>query len=164
MRKQEHLFPENFAQMNLRKKMKVIYALALLLLATLHGIGQQATVKGFVKNEKGDTLTSASVFIKGKKIGTVTTSTGQYELINLNPGSYTVQVSLIGYESASKKVSLSAGENQTIDFTLKATQYELQQVEITGRRETGYKNTTSFIGSKTATPLKDLPQDRKSVV
>ncbi|OQP47143.1 TonB-dependent receptor [Niastella yeongjuensis] len=138
--------------------MKGIYALALLLLATLHGIAQQATVKGIVKNEKGDTLTSASVFIKGKKIGTVTTSTGQYELINLNPGSYTVQVSLIGYEPAIKKVSLTAGENQTIDFTLKATQYELQQVEITGRRETGYKNTTSFIGSKTATPLKDLPQ------
>jgi len=138
--------------------MKGIYALALLLFASLQGIAQQATVKGMVKNEKGDTLTAASVFIKGKKIGTVTTPSGQYELINLNPGSYTIQVSLIGYEPATQKISIAAGETQTIDFILKETKYELQQVEITGRRETGYKNTTSFIGSKTATPLKDLPQ------
>ncbi len=142
----------------IKSEMKGIYTVALLLFATLHGIAQQATVKGIVKNEKGDTLTSASVFIKGKKIGTVTTSTGQYELINLNPGSYTVQVSLIGYEPATQKINIAAGETQTIDFILKETKYELQQVEITGRRETGYKNTTSFIGSKTATPLKDLPQ------
>jgi iron complex outermembrane receptor protein len=35
---------------------------------------------------------------------------------------------------------------------------QLQTVEITGRKEQGYKNTNSFIGTKTATPLKDVPQ------
>ncbi|WP_205509372.1 TonB-dependent receptor [Longitalea arenae] len=138
--------------------MKIIYPLALLLLTGLYAIGQQATVKGIVKNEKGDTLTAASVFIKGKKIGTYTSATGEYELVNLAPGSYTIQVSLIGYEPAAQKINLAAGESQTIDFILKETLYELQQVEITGRRESGYKNTSSFIGTKTATPLKDVPQ------
>jgi len=35
---------------------------------------------------------------------------------------------------------------------------QLQTVEITGRKESGYKNTNSFIGSKTATPLREVPQ------
>jgi iron complex outermembrane receptor protein len=145
---------KEFAQ----KIMKGIYTLALFLLVGFNAISQVATVKGTVKNEKGDTLTSASVFVKGKKIGTVTTSTGEYELVNLKPGSYTIHVSLIGYVLAGEKITLAEGETKTLDFILKETTYELQQVEITGRRETGYKNTTSFIGSKTATPLKDVPQ------
>lgn len=138
--------------------MKGIYTFALVLLTGFQAISQVAAVKGIVKNEKGDTLTAASVFVKGKKIGTVTTSTGEYELVNLAPGAYTVQVSLIGYEPATKKITVAAGETQSLDFILKETLYELQQVEITGRRETGYKNTNSFIGTKTATPLKDVPQ------
>ncbi|OQP57904.1 TonB-dependent receptor [Niastella populi] len=138
--------------------MKGTYTLALFLLVTFNAIGQVATLKGNVKNEKGDTLTSVSIFIKGKKIGTVTTATGAYELVNLKPGSYTIHASLIGYEVGTQKITLEAGDNQTLDFILKETTYELQQVEITGRRESGYKNTNSFIGSKTATPLKDVPQ------
>ncbi|MFN4145767.1 MAG: TonB-dependent receptor plug domain-containing protein, partial [Runella sp.] len=34
----------------------------------------------------------------------------------------------------------------------------LQTIEIVGRKETDYKNPVSFVGSKSATPLKDLPQ------
>ncbi|THU33574.1 TonB-dependent receptor [Niastella caeni] len=138
--------------------MKVICTLALLFLVGFHAVSQQATVKGIVKNEKGDTLTSASVFIPGRKIGTVSTSTGQYELVNLAPGTYSVQVSSVGYESITKKINVAAGETQSLNFILKEALYELQQVEITGRRETGYKNTSSFIATKTATPLKDVPQ------
>lgn len=42
--------------------------------------------------------------------------------------------------------------------TLITSKEPLQTVEITGRKESGYKNTNSFIGSKTATALKDVPQ------
>jgi len=34
----------------------------------------------------------------------------------------------------------------------------LQTVEVIGRNERSYKNTNSFIGTKTETPLKDIPQ------
>jgi iron complex outermembrane receptor protein len=151
------LLAGNFAQ-NLRNTMKRFFTLILVLVIGYSATAQLASIKGIVKNEKGDTLTSASVFIKGKKIGTVTSSSGEYELVNLAAGTYSIHVSLIGYEPASEKVTVEAGQTASIDFTLKETQYELQQVEITGRRETGYKNTASFIGTKTATPLKDVPQ------
>jgi len=139
--------------------MKGIYTLALVLIITgFNATGQSASIKGTVKNEKGDTLSGASVFIKGKKIGAVTGAAGQYELVNLVAGSYAVQVSAIGYEPAIQKINITAGQTQALNFTLKEALYELQQVEITGRRETGYKNTSSFIGTKTATALKDVPQ------
>jgi len=139
--------------------MKGIYTLALVLIITgYNAIAQSGSIKGTVKNEKGDTLSGASVFIKGRKIGAVTGAAGQYELVNLAAGSYAVQASAIGYEPAIQKINITAGQTQSLNFTLKEALYELQQVEITGRRETGYKNTGSFIGTKTATPLKDVPQ------
>jgi iron complex outermembrane receptor protein len=138
--------------------MKWICTLAVFMGLGMNAIGQLASVKGLVKNVKGDSLSSASVFIKGKKIGTVSAANGEYELVNLAPGSYTILVTLIGYETGSKKIKVEAGQQQTLDFELKESSNELQKVEITGRRETGYKNTNSFIGTKTATPLKDVPQ------
>lgn len=42
--------------------------------------------------------------------------------------------------------------------TLEDSTLQLQNVEVTGRRETDYKNQATFIGSKSATLLKDLPQ------
>ena len=35
---------------------------------------------------------------------------------------------------------------------------QLQTIEVTGRKETDYKNDLTFIGSKSATRLKDVPQ------
>jgi iron complex outermembrane receptor protein len=34
----------------------------------------------------------------------------------------------------------------------------LQTIEVVGRKETEYKNSVSFVGTKTATALKDVPQ------
>ena len=137
--------------------MKRIYTVVLVLVIGINAIGQSGTVKGVVSNEKGEKLESVSVIIKGKKIGTLTSSTGEYQL-NLSPGSYFLHTSLIGYERGEQKIVVEAGQTLLVDFTLKESKNELQTVEITGRREIGYKNTNSFIGSKTTTPLKDLPQ------
>lgn len=138
--------------------MKAICTFIVIMVLGYSVLGQSGTVKGIVKNTKGEALASASVFIKGKKIGTVTTANGQYTLVNLTPGSHHVMVSAIGYETGSQKIVVEAGQEQTLDFELKESSNELQKVEITGRRETGYKNTNSFIGTKTATPLKEVPQ------
>lgn len=138
--------------------MKLAYTLAALLLTASTAFGQLASVKGTVKNAKGDSLAAASVFVKGKKIGAVTNANGEYELKNLAPGNYTLLVSVIGYETGVQKITVAAGDIKSVDFELKESSNELQKVEITGRRETGYKNANSFIGTKTATPLKEVPQ------
>lgn len=41
---------------------------------------------------------------------------------------------------------------------MKAGSVELQEVEIIGRKETTYQNEVSFVASKTATALRDVPQ------
>src|SRR5687768_7791597 len=105
--------------------MKWISTLIVCIVLRYSVLGQSKTVKKVVKNAKGETLSSTSVFIKGKKIETITSATNEYELINLPTGSYTILVSLIGYETGSKKIVTKAGEQQTVDFELKESSNEL---------------------------------------
>ena len=45
-----------------------------------------------------------------------------------------------------------------MDIALQEETQKLQEVEIIGRRESSYKNTSSFSGTKTATAIRDIPQ------
>ena len=55
----------------------------------------------------------------------------------------------------------SQADSTALDSILAAPylhEQTLQTVEVIGRNEQSYKNTNSFIGTKTETPLKDIPQ------
>ncbi len=61
---------------------------------------QKLSIKGNVI-DKGDRspISYASVVIKGTTIGTQTDSIGYFAISNLSPGSYTLQVSFVGYKT-----------------------------------------------------------------
>ena len=56
------------------------------------------------------------------------------------------------------KVSTDSLTQDTLFSTPYLHDQVLQTVEVIGRNERSYKNTNSFIGTKTETPLKDIPQ------
>eukprot|EP01136_Pigoraptor_vietnamica_P034148 Opistho-1_new@9055 len=80
-----------------------------------------------------------------------------FSIANIKEGEYTLQLSGIGYETILQKIKVTT-ENAPLVIQLNESLTELQTVEITGRKETEYKNNSTFIGSKSATALKDLPQ------
>ena len=74
------------------------------------------------------------------------------------PGTYVVMASFIGYGTARDTVAVQAGAVATVTLTLEATDLELQEVEVVGRRATTYDAAYSFAATKTATPIVDVPQ------
>ena len=83
---------------------------------------------------------------------------GKYQFINIAAGSYTIVITMIGHESQEKKITIAANESLNINIRLRAAESLLQEVEITGRREQSYKNSSSFSGTRTETPIKLVPQ------
>jgi iron complex outermembrane receptor protein len=63
----------------------------------------------------------------------------------------------VGFEPLFKDVAIE-NQNPNLDIELTETSAQLQTIEVVGRKETEYKNSVSFIGTKTATALKDVPQ------
>ncbi|MDR6194223.1 iron complex outermembrane receptor protein [Siphonobacter sp. BAB-5404] len=142
-----------------------VYFSLLLVLLTQAAFSQQkqmdlapGTIHGVIKTVAGEGLEGVHVMVSASKTGTTTDGNGHFQL-SLEPGkSYTLHLSIVGYESAVHHIKTSTSGGVAYTFTLNSGSTALQQVEIIGRKETTYKTSTTFIGSKSATNLKDLPQ------
>lgn len=76
-------------------------------------------VKGRILDaNQGKGVDAAWVMVEPVGFGTYTDGTGFYAHLNLAPGTYTISVTKSGYTPQIKTVTISAGEIQTIDFTL----------------------------------------------
>ncbi len=116
------------------------------------------TIQGIIKTAAGESLEGVHVMVSPSKSGTTTDEKGHFQLA-LEPGkSYTLNLSIVGYEPGSHQIKTSTSGGLEYTFTLSSSSTSLQQVEIIGRKETTYKTSTTFIGSKSATDIKDIPQ------
>ena len=119
---------------------------------------QTSTIIGTVTDQEGKPLEFINIGIEGTTKGTSTNEEGKYKIENINSGSYTIIASSIGYKTESKKISLLLEQVLEINFELLHVAIELQSVEIIGRRAISYDNKISFVGTKNATLVKDVPQ------
>lgn len=107
------------------------WLLLISLLAPLYG--QQATVKGTVKDSKnGETLPGATILVDGKGV-TSTSGDGKFE-VSLTPGPHRITATYAGYENSSTTVNLKADEVKVIDLSLVSVSHELTTTVVTGSR------------------------------
>lgn len=132
------------------KQLICILLLFISIQATAQGI-----IKGKIQNEAGEPISSVTIQINDNTV--VSNEQGAYS-IQAPSGPATLLITAVGFEALKKGITVPEGKAITIDFTLVEVAKELQNVEIIGRKETGYKNSNSFAGTKTATALKDVPQ------
>jgi hypothetical protein len=76
---------------------------------------RKLSISGMIKDRKGQPLPGASVYLSHYKIGVSADNKGRFLIPDLNPGSYTVLVQMIGYLPASQNVMLSV---RSTDFDL----------------------------------------------
>ncbi len=94
------------------------------------------TIKGKVfDRDTKDALPGANVVIKGTSIGAATDLNGMYSIPNVPPGTYTIQVSYIGYLPTS--VAVTVGEQATVeqDFGLRGVAIEGRGVTVTAQAQ-----------------------------
>ena len=103
-------------------------------IATCSTFAQQSSnyVSGRVTDTNGEPLPGATISIKGKGTGAVTTSDGTYTLQLPGTGVYIITASYVGYQTAEKK--FTTDENKKLSFRLSEDQFDLGTVVVTGTR------------------------------
>ncbi|MFQ5707366.1 MAG: TonB-dependent receptor domain-containing protein [bacterium] len=93
------------------------------------------TIKGAVTAvETSEALPGANISVAGTLRGASVTVDGKYAF-RIEPGTYTVRASFIGYSSVEKKVQVVAGETVTVDFQLAETPVEFgESLVVLGSR------------------------------
>ena len=83
------------------------------------------------KEYNDEPLAFANVLIKGTTKGTTSDIDGVYNFNNLEPGSYILQFSFVGYETQEINVEVTAGKEVEVNVTMAASAASLDEVVIT---------------------------------
>lgn len=74
----------------------------------------------------------ASISIKQSNYTTTSDSSGYYQIQNINAGDYTIQVSAIGYNTISQKITVKTLQKMVFNFTLTENKMQLTEVVVSG--------------------------------
>ncbi len=127
-------------------KHKSIQLLSILLLTVLYqtGYSQSHVLSGqVVSTANQQPLQGVTVRVSGIPNGRVTDENGTFSFENLPNGQYTLSFSYLGYESSRINITLPSSNSGNLAVALNLSTNQLQAVEIIGRKEQTYKNTSS---------------------
>ncbi len=122
--------------MNMLKSFLSLLALALLPVFLLAQKGEKGTLRGNVYDKTtAQPVGFATVGLEGASIGTTSDVNGFFSITNLTPGNYTLVVSYVGYDPFRSAVTIKRGEILFQNIYIEESSAQLQEVQISGRRE-----------------------------
>jgi len=107
-----------------------------------------------------DGLPGTSVVIEGTHLGAAADLDGYYFINNVPPGSYTLVVSLIGYQKTTvRKVEVRIDLTTAVDVKLNPTTVDVAEVVITAERPLVQKDLTSSSVTVSSDEIRLMPVD-----
>ncbi len=138
---------------------KFLIAVLLVLVSAQLAIAQYGKIAGkVVDRETKEPLPGASVIIQGTTLGAAADANGNYVILNVPAGVYTVTASYVGYQSVTVTgVQVIAGLTRELNFELPSTAIELRAVEVVAERPLIEKSATNAIRVLTSGDITKLP-------
>lgn len=120
------------------KKLLQISLLFTTLLFCQAGWAQKGAINGKIIDEDNLSLPGASVYIKSLRLGAASNNQGEFTLVNVPVGNYTLVISYIGYEKVTQQVTVIADQTVTLkSITLKSGVTIGEEVVVLGDRLKG---------------------------
>ena len=108
--------------------------------------------------ETGDPLPGANVVINGTSLGAATGVNGQFIILNIPVGTYTLSADFIGYRRVSiSNLRVSQDLTTSIDFELPSEAIEVSEISIVSERPLVNPNITNSTSITSAEDIKVLP-------
>lgn len=92
---------------------------------------EEATLEGTVTDTSGEPLSGANVIIPDTNQGTAVGEDGSFQLSGISPGTYTVQVTFVGYRQIEEEISFSAGATVRRTYEMEASAIRGEGVTVT---------------------------------
>lgn len=134
---------------------KFLYVIGLFFIVTATAFAQQnfGKIKGTVTTSDSELAIGVNIILKNSKYGTITNEDGIFEFNRVKANTYTLQVSLTGYETLEQEVSVSANETTTLNLQLKVSNKQLKEVIITNNNKKAFPKQSTYVSKM---PLKNV--------
>ncbi len=111
-----------------------------------------------IDKQTGEPLMGVNVVLQNTQLGAATDIDGQYFIVNIPVGSYTVEVSFVGYHTQIiKNVEISADLTTKIHFEMVQDAIELSSVEVVAEKPPVQRDLTSTINIIDANKVQKMP-------
>ncbi len=111
-----------------------------------------------VDRETKEPLIGANVIIEGTTLGASTDINGNYVILNVPPGIYTLKASYVGYQTITiRNVRVTVGLTTEVNFELPSEAIQVPTVEVVAERPLVQKNATNEIRVVRAEDVQNMP-------
>lgn len=139
---------------NRYSKKRIVLSAACWLLACVAALAQG--VRGRVTDaSSGNAIPGATIVVLNTRLGATTDGNGQYTL-KLDPGSYSLRVSFVGYEASTVPVTVSSGEAIEVNVPLTEGRSSLNEVVVVGSRAATARTNIQTVAPVDVISTKDL--------
>lgn len=140
-------------------KLNKFFTLLFICLAPIVAEAQSGKIEGTViEAGTGEPLIGATVVLQGTTRGAVTDIDGKYLLLNVEPGTYTLEARYIGYATAVvQEVIVRTDLTTRQNFELEPEAYEGEEIIVTAERQTVIKDITSSESRVSSEEIEKLP-------
>lgn len=119
------------------------------------------SIKGIVTTSDGKPASDVTIVISGTNRYTLTDGEGKFTFRHLQPGEYSLEISLVGYESTKQQVTITGSQVVNLNIRLNAAQKLLDELTVTGVYNKFNKKETADIARL---PLKNLENPQSYTV
>ena len=127
---------------------KISKLVALTLLMSFALSQTTGKIRGTVTSADGQPLAGANVIVDGTTKGAATDGEGNYTILNVEAGSYSVTASYIGYQSSTESnVSVKVDLTTPLSFAMQTSAVEGEAVTIVGEKRLIEKSATNSVRS-----------------
>jgi len=118
------------------KKAIVVISLYMLMVSSMAFAGITGKISGQVIDaEVGTGLPGVNVIIEGTTMGSATDLKGNYVILNVPPGTYTLKASMIGYTTVTtQNVIVKIDLTTTVNFSMRPEALEMKEVVVVAER------------------------------
>ena len=94
----------------------------------------QSAIRGTVTEQgSGEPIIGANLILMGTSQGNATDLNGEYVINNVEPGTYTIRVSSVGYITVTEEITVGSSDLE-LDFELELTSASLTALEVFASR------------------------------
>ncbi|MEM0941815.1 MAG: carboxypeptidase-like regulatory domain-containing protein [Bacteroidota bacterium] len=94
-----------------------------------------ASLSGSITGEQGEPIPGITVRLKGTSKGAITEGQGKFSIIAIQSGTYTIEISGVGFEKQEFKLTFKPGDKLTRSITLEESTIEMEEVVVVAESE-----------------------------
>ena len=91
-------------------------------------------ISGTILNSQNEVLPFAEIQLKGTRLRTRSDEAGKYSFSNISAGSYVLRITLQGYHTSEKLITVNKAGNSAFDIVLEENQQNLNEVIVSASR------------------------------